>query len=158
MKLSADLEMAKAYFESCYSIDSGQRLRVGKGGAVPVPRFVLIRTRLGCLWRFRADMSSVSIRELAKLAGREGGAMAPFETAAPPERIEPMVRVLGRAGIEVVGMRELVVCRVGWSPGDSLARAEMRSIIWEQRQTLGEIDSKEWVCFGDLVKFVDVAS
>ena len=158
MELSADLDMAKAYFESCFPIDSDQRLMVENGGAVPIPRFVLIRTRLGCLWRFRADMSSVSIRELAKLAGREGGAMAPFETAPPPERIEPMVRVLHRAGIEVGWTRELLVCRVGWAPGDGLARAGMRSIVWEQRQTLGEIDSKEWFCFGDLVKIVDVSS
>lgn len=158
MELSADLEMAKAYFESCFPIDSDQRLMAGNGEAVPVPRFVLIRTRLGCLWRFRTDLSSVSIRELAKLAGREGGAMAPFEKAPPPERTEPMLRVLHRAGIEVVGMRELVVCRIGWAPGDGLARAEMRSIVWEQRQTLGKIDLKQWICFGDLVKFVDVSS
>jgi hypothetical protein len=139
-----DLERAIAFVERRYAITARERLEVIESGATP--RFVLVRTRLGCSWRFRADLPAAPIRELAKLAGREGNVVEPFEAAAPPERAEPMLRVLHRAGIPVVAMRELLVCR-----GDG----PIESWVWERRRELGASGASEAVCFADLISFVD---
>jgi hypothetical protein len=59
---------------------------------------VLARTSLGCVWRFREDVPSAVVRDVAKLAGREPGVEMPLTSAAPPERQEPMLRLLNDAG------------------------------------------------------------
>jgi len=79
-----------------YRVDARGRMLQG-GGADPAltPRFLFGRTRHGNLWRFRADLGATTVRELARLAGRE----PPLRPGAPPpERIEPMRRVLARGG------------------------------------------------------------
>jgi len=69
-------------------------------------RFHLGRTRLGNLWRFRDDLLAEDVGSLARLAGKEAAlgrpeALARDERPPPPERLEPMRRVLqGRAPIE----------------------------------------------------------
>lgn len=175
---SADLDMAMTYVESRFLIDSCQRLEAGVG-LVPQPQFILVRTRLGCFWRFRSDLGRGPIRELAKLAGREGNGAAAFEAALPPERVEPMLRVLQRASLDVTATRDLLVRRVGWTPAPGnaptelfridtpeaegrstalSARAQMGSIRWEHRRALAQFDANQWTCFADLVEFVDVQS
>ena len=164
---AAELETAKAFIERRYCVDSSQRLEVGKSSAPTVPRFVLLRTRLGCLWRFRADLSSELIGELAKLAGREGAAVPPLELSPPAERLEPMLQVLRRAGLETAAVRELLLCRPGWGEGVATARlgvdeaepvadARLGTLAWEQRGLVGELEAGDWDCFGDIVVFVDV--
>ena len=167
---TAPLKLAKAYIESGYRVDSSQRFEVGDGAASPAPRFLLLRTRLGCLWRFRADLDNESIGELSKLAGREGAVSPPLELAPPPERLEPMLQVLRRAGLETAAVRKLLLCRAGWVPGaprvgvarlgadgdESVAGAQLGTVDWEQRPELRELEAREWCCFGDVVVFVDV--
>jgi hypothetical protein len=59
----------------------------------PAPRFYLGRSRHGNLWRFRVDLDSESVRDLARLAGREGPLP---DDGSPPERIQAFRDVLAR--------------------------------------------------------------
>lgn len=51
------------------------------------PRFVLGRSREGCIWRFSAGVEREIVRHVAKLAGRESAFSSdPDSTSGPPER------------------------------------------------------------------------
>ena len=98
-ELRSDLEWMCRFVEVLYRVDERGRLlavRESPGADRPAPRFLLGRTRHGNVWRFRSDLDRDTVRELARLAGRE----PPLAAAAsgPPERLEPMRRVLGAAG------------------------------------------------------------
>jgi len=91
------LEGVEHHFTSLYEVDArGRMVRSSAPGPVLPPRFHLTRTRLGNLWRLRADLEpSLAIR-LATLAGRE----SPLEGTAggaPPEREEFLRRALEAA-------------------------------------------------------------
>jgi len=73
-----------------------------------VPHFILARTTVGCVWRFRADFPCDGVRVIAKLAGREPPLAAPFASAAPPERLEPIVRVVREWHPAVAVRRDLL--------------------------------------------------
>lgn len=76
-----------------YTHDARGRIsRQREPGGGRCPRFHLGRTRLGNLWRFRDDLPSEAIRRLARFAAKEGPLDAEH---TPPERLEPMRRVLG---------------------------------------------------------------
>lgn len=78
------LEQAIAWLERTHPVDARGRMHARPG----TPRFVFVRTPLGCVWRFREDLPPDLVGDLARLAGREPGARD--LAAAPPERIEPM--------------------------------------------------------------------
>ena len=75
-----------------YTHDAQGRVsRQREPGGPRCPRFHLGRTRLGNLWRFRDDLPSDAIRQLARYAAKE----RPLDSEhTPPERIEPIRRVL----------------------------------------------------------------
>jgi hypothetical protein len=83
-----------------YEQDGAGRLTAFRAPGRPAPpRFVLLRSRHGNVWRLAAGEDAACVRELSRLAGREPGiaADAPLPWSAP-ERLEPMRRVLLEAG------------------------------------------------------------
>jgi RimJ/RimL family protein N-acetyltransferase len=82
-----------------YHHDANDRIvRTRQPNGWPSPLFHLGRTRLANLWRFRDDLEPAAIRELARLAGREGPLL---EAHPPPERMEAIRSVL-RSAVELV--------------------------------------------------------
>ena len=55
--MSSELDFAMAYVEGRFAMTPQHRLKLS--GSVPelTPQFILARTRLGCLWRFREDLA-----------------------------------------------------------------------------------------------------
>lgn len=172
--MTSELDYAVTYLETRFPMNSRERLELREESPEPVPFFVLARTRLGCVWRFREDLPGATIRELSKLAGREPPLQSPLEDAPPPEREEPMARVLRGAGMTALVLRDLVVHRAGWAPtrasaapvlfrigaaGDASGPAEtvggahMGSSAWQQRGAFAQLDAREWIRFADLICF-----
>ena len=80
------------HLDALYTSDErGRLLRRREPNGESAPRFHLGRTRLGNLWRFRSDLATTAVRDLARLAGREAPLPPDF---SPPERTEAMRRVL----------------------------------------------------------------
>ena len=50
------------------------------------PRFVLGRAQEGVVWRFRSDLATELVQDVARLAGREKGIPIDPEMTPPPER------------------------------------------------------------------------
>ena len=71
--------------------DVGRIVRVLGDGIFP--RFVLGRSREGCVWRFSATLSPDLVRSVSRLAGREPG-LAAAPGASPPERLVMIERLL----------------------------------------------------------------
>lgn len=95
-----DLEWLAARLDALYAHDALGRLVARRPPVTEgrVPRFVFARTRLGCAWRFAADQPDDVVRALARLAALEAPvSLYPGERPAPPERLEPMRRVLEAA-------------------------------------------------------------
>jgi hypothetical protein len=90
------LELVCDYLEQTYPTNANGRMRAETGA----PLFVFARTTLGCVWRFREDLASTLVRDLARLAGREPPAQTMDPPVPPPERLEPMRRVLEAAAPE----------------------------------------------------------
>ena len=63
-----DLELVAAHLQEAYAHVAQGRLAAGAA----TPGFLLVVTRLGCLWRFREDLTASVVVDLARLAGREG--------------------------------------------------------------------------------------
>ena len=82
-----DLAWLDAHVRAVYAHDAFGRFEPGED----VPRFWLGRTRLGNLWRMRADLSAEQVRGLARLAARE----APYERARAIERRPRIASILG---------------------------------------------------------------
>ncbi len=173
----AELDYAAVYVQSRFPVNPQERLELRDTGSEPTPLFVLVRTRLGCLWRFREDLVGAPVRELSKLAGREAPVRLPVADAPPPERGEPMARVLRDAGMQVEVARDLLVHRAGWVPtaesaGAVLFRveaaadlaglaqaarlAQMGSSSWKHCGALDQLPAREWIRFADLVRLVEV--
>jgi len=99
-KPRTDLDWAALHLEALFQSDDRGRL-IGRRapGAGPPPRFHFVRTRLGAIWRFAADLPEPVVRDLARYAALEPGcALDPARPPAPPDRIEPMRRVLEAHG------------------------------------------------------------
>jgi len=95
-----DLDWAEAHLAALYQRDSNERLT---GLAQPdrgaPPRVHLVRTRLGVIWRFAADLGAVAVRDVARYAALERGCALDATTPPPPpERLEPIRRVLEAHG------------------------------------------------------------
>lgn len=101
-ELPTDLHWMQLQVGTLFRHDARGRL-VGtrEPDAVPPPHFFLGRTGHGNLWRLAADLPDEAVRELARLAGREPGLPAADGRGAPPppERAEPLRRVLLAAGL-----------------------------------------------------------
>lgn len=82
-----DLELVAAHLQEAYAHVAQGRLAAGAA----TPGFLLVVTRLGCLWRFREDLTASVVVDLARLAGREGPAAS---LTQPPDRLEPLRRVI----------------------------------------------------------------
>jgi hypothetical protein len=175
----AELDCAAVIVESRFPANLQGRLELRDTGSEPTPLFLLARTRLGCLWRFREDLVGAPVRELSKLAGREAPVRLPVEAAPPPERVEPMARVLRDAGMQVEVARDLLLRRAGWVPTSESAGvvlfrveagadpaglvraarlAQLGSSSWKHCGALDPLPARHWIRFADLVRFVEVPS
>ena len=94
-----DLEWMELHLRCLFQHDgNGRTVRTRQPNGWPSPLFVLGRTPLGNLWRFRDDLEPAVVRELSRLAGME----APLQEGhLPPERIEAIRSVL-RSAVEIV--------------------------------------------------------
>jgi hypothetical protein len=120
------LRLVERRFAGRYRCDARGRLLPEQGADRPEPpRFHLVRTVFGNLWRLRADVPRATATRLAMLAGRE----APLGgTVSPPERLNFMRQALkgdGPIAGEHVGS-VLVFPDVGATAGDP--REEVRSL------------------------------
>lgn len=94
-----ELEWMELHLRCLYHHDANDRIvKTRQPNGWPSPLFHLGRTRLGNLWRFRDDLEPSALRELARLAGKEGPLS---ETHAPPARMEAIRSVL-RSAVELV--------------------------------------------------------
>jgi hypothetical protein len=82
--------------------ETGRIVTTRQPGGWASPLFHLGRTRLGNLWRFRNDLDSSVVRDLARLAGREPPLQPGASLSGPgpgqgpePERLEAIRRLLG---------------------------------------------------------------
>ncbi len=98
-----DLDWMELHLRCLYHHDGNDRIVwTRQPNGWPSPLFHLGRTRLANLWRFRDDLEPAAIRELARLAGKEGPLP---EGHPPPERMEAIRSVLHSAGELVVEWR-----------------------------------------------------
>ena len=89
------LDRMRLHVDTLFTSDAtGRLLRTREPGGVPAPRFYLGRSPHGNLWRFRDDLPSPLVRELARLAGKEPP-LAPG--SPPPERLAAFRQVLAGA-------------------------------------------------------------
>lgn len=124
--MSTDLDLVLHLLEVRFPLD--ERERIDPTAAPRTPLFVLVRTRLGCIWRFRADVPVEAVRGLAKLAGREPALASPVVDSPPPERLTPMMRVLEEQGVVSEVKRELVLFnRLGSKVNDTFDEAHPSS-------------------------------
>lgn len=98
-----DLDWLGLHLAALFRSDARGRLRdsneIAPGG--PPPRLWVGTTRLGCLWRLRADLPEALAAELSRLAGRELPAREP---RALPERWPRMRELLeAEAPVEAEG-------------------------------------------------------
>lgn len=103
--MSTDLDLVREWIEARYVFNDDERM---DASAPANPLFVLVRTRLGCLWRFRADLPNQLVGELAKLSGREPAVKLPISDAPPPDRLMPLARILEKAGFVTEPVREII--------------------------------------------------
>lgn len=100
-----DLDWAESHLDALYEMDGRGRL-VARAAPRrgPPPRFHLVRTRLGVIWRFAFDLRAEQVRALARYAALEPAcALDDALPPPPPDRLEPMRRVLeAEAPLDVV--------------------------------------------------------
>jgi hypothetical protein len=122
-EMSHDLEFIGALLDARYPMSDGERIDLTDGLSA-APLFVLGRTRLGCVWRFRTDVPVELVRGVAKLAGREPGLTDSPLTAPPPERMAPILNLLSACGAGSDAIRELVL-------QDSAAGQSHAALSWK---------------------------
>lgn len=87
-----DLEWMELHLRCLYHHDARDRiLQTRQPGGALCPLFHLGRTPLGNLWRFREDLEPEAVRELSRLAGKEGPLQAGHP---PPERMQAIRSLL----------------------------------------------------------------
>jgi RimJ/RimL family protein N-acetyltransferase len=88
-----DQELMKIHVQALFTHDTPSRLLFVNepGGGTPAPRLYLGRTRVGNLWRFRADLSESLIEKLEALCAEE-----PISNGfySKPRHFESYVRLL----------------------------------------------------------------
>jgi len=118
MKAEAELQCARLFLDVAFPQDASGRVLRSPAEA-PLPEtgalFVLVRTRLANLWRLGLHLPPPTHAALARLAGREPRLDFAPADAPPPERLEPMRRLLA-AEHEEVGVVRLLLHH---DPGDS---------------------------------------
>lgn len=116
LEMNHDLEFIGALLDARYPMRDGERIALNDGLS-EAPLFVLARTRLGCVWRFRTDVPVELVGGVSKLAGREPGLMESPLTAPPPERMTPMLNLFSAYDAGSDAIRELVLrdSAVEWS-------------------------------------------
>ncbi len=83
---TSGLELILELFAMRFEYDTLGRI-VGSRVDGVTPRFVLGRSREGCVWRFSACVEPEIVRRVAKLAGRESAFPCDADSpSAPPER------------------------------------------------------------------------
>jgi hypothetical protein len=122
-EMSHDLEFIGALLDARYPMSDGGRIDLNDERSA-APLFVLARTRLGCVWRFRTDVPVELVRGVSKLAGREPGLTESPLTAPPPERMTPMLNLLSAYGAGSDAIRELVL-------QDSAAGGAPAALSWK---------------------------
>ncbi len=138
-KPSTDLDWAESHLQALYRFDDRGRL-VGRAapGVGPPPRFHLVRTRLGVIWRFAADLPDAVVRELARYAALEPGcALDADAPPTPPDRLEPMRRVL-----EACAPLELVAGGPAFRLPATLDRASLEELAAGSAVATGADDTR----------------
>ena len=105
----SELERLCAMLEDRFELDAMGRIPTRLTSGAPTPRFVFARTPLGNAWRFREDLDGTSVRDLARLAAREPAITREVWGHAPPERLEPLRRVLECTGDSIAPTRVLLL-------------------------------------------------
>ena len=147
-----ELEWANAHLSALYALDSNDRL-IGRAspGAGPPPRFHLVRTRLGTVWRFAADLPGAAVRELARYAALEPGCpLDATKPPPPPDRLEPMRRVL-----ESTTALELVAGGPAYRLPDADDREPLESFARGSEVAVREDDARLARWAGDLGESID---
>jgi GNAT acetyltransferase len=99
-----DQELIAIHVQALFTCDAHSRLMFVNepGGGGPAPRLYLGRTRMGNLWRFRADLPDILIKELEALCVDEPVGM---ELHSKPHHFEAYLRLLERhAPLQEVNM------------------------------------------------------
>lgn len=96
MPLLHDCDWLDLYLGCCYEQSAAGRLVACREPGRPAPpRFLLLRSRHGNLWRFGADEETAAVRRLARLAAKERVIAGPAsEPWCEPERLESLRRIL----------------------------------------------------------------
>jgi hypothetical protein len=157
------LGWALAYLHAHFPMDARERMLASGEGSVP--RFAMIRTPQGCIWRFRCDVIPDQIRALAKYAAREPAISDPVGSP-PPERLEPMRRVFGdevettRLWLYAPAMDGPNATGLGSSvpppactPAEAVAFLAAQghgAIEWRNREALSVAEKREIRVYGDL--------
>jgi RimJ/RimL family protein N-acetyltransferase len=90
-----DLELADVHARALFTHDAGSRLlfvNEPDGASGPAPRLFLCRTRVGNVWRFRADLPGQLCDELDALCADEPPVNAGFDE--PPRHVGTYMRLL----------------------------------------------------------------
>lgn len=165
--MTSDLERALAYLVARFPLDDRQRMQLGP--ASETPRFALARTGDGCIWRFRSDLVPDQLRALSKYAAREPAVSNPA-AAPPPERLEPMRRVLFDEHGEASVTRLLLCFKWQAAPGEEppakqpeaadcadsgagvfLEFADQIAVFWGDAEALAEMERRALCVYGDLL-------
>ena len=92
------LERVTEILRQRFGCDDRGRFITSRSGDT-IPRFVLARSREGCLWRFRHDLVPELVSRLSRLAGREGPLpRLAADEVAPPERLHAIQALLDPSG------------------------------------------------------------
>lgn len=121
------LALAELHLRALYVHDERGRIRArSRGDLAPAPRFHLVRTRLGNLWRFREDAAPALVRRLATLAAKER-AWPGGDDRTPPERAEFVRRAL-EEDAKVASSAAGVVFAIEAEPRVRAVAAQIREI------------------------------
>jgi hypothetical protein len=83
-----------------YPCDPRARMLQTLSARERVPRFLFVCTHHATLWRFRADVSALAVRELSRYAGKEA---VLSESRSHPERLRSFEQVLAAEAARAEG-------------------------------------------------------
>jgi hypothetical protein len=138
-----DLDWADRYVKESFDMTDQGRIR--RSAQEDIPSFLLVRTQHGHLWRFREDLPSQTIMDLARYAGKEAPLRGEILSSPPPERLEPIRRALLVAGLECRITRQRLY--------RSEAMGEVLAMSWGEKEWEGEDVARRFELFGDVYSF-----
>ncbi len=97
VEVEAELQCARMFLDVAFPQDATGRILRSSAEALQLEAgalFVLVRTRLANLWRLGLHLPPATLTALARLAGREARLDVAPADSPPPERLEPMRRLL----------------------------------------------------------------